>query len=78
MHAADLKRFIIKRVSQIEDPAYLKAIKTILDSKIDSEVIQLSKDQLDDLSQSDKDLKNGEYLDHNLLIREARKWLSVR
>ena len=45
MDSLELKNILIHRISEINDIAFLKALKTILDSKADTKVLQLSPEQ---------------------------------
>jgi hypothetical protein len=78
MTTFELKTLLIHRISEINDVSFLKAIKTILDSKTETGVIQLTKDQLDDIITSKKEIEQGLFIDNNVLDREARQWLSAR
>ena len=78
MTAFELKTVLIHRISEINDVSFLKALKTILDTKIESGVIQLTPDQLDDIIASKKEIEQGMYTENNLLDKEVRQWLRAR
>jgi hypothetical protein len=78
MTAIELKTLIIHRLSEINDVTFLKALKTILDSKTEAGVIQLTPDQLDDIIASKKEIEKGILIEHNLLDIEVKQWLSAR
>jgi hypothetical protein len=78
MTAIELKTLLIHRISEINDISFLKAIKTILDSKTDSGVIQLTPDQLDDIIASKKEIEKGLFIENNLLNKEVKQWLNAR
>jgi hypothetical protein len=78
MTAIELKTLIIHRISEINDVSFLKALKTILDSKTETEVIKLTPGQLDDIIASKKEIEKGMFLENSLLDKEVKQWLSAR
>ena len=78
MTAIELKTLIIHRISEINDVSFLKALKTILDSKTETGVIQLTPDQLDDIIASKKEIEKGLFIENSVLDKEVKKWLSAR
>ncbi len=78
MTTFELKTLIIHRLSEINDVSFLKALKTILDSKTEKGVIQLTPDQLEDIITSKKEIEKGMYINQSLLDKEVKQWLSVR
>jgi hypothetical protein len=78
MTAIELKTLIIHRITEINDVSFLKALKTILDSKTEAGVIQLTQEQLDDIVASKEEIEQGLFIDNNLLDKEVRQWLNAR
>jgi hypothetical protein len=78
MTTYDLKTLIIHRLSEINDVSFLKALKTILDSKTETGVIQLTPDQLDDIISSKKEIEQGMFIEQSLLDKEVNQWLSAK
>ncbi len=78
MTAIELKTLLIHRITEINDVSFLKALKTILDSKTETGVIQLTPDQLDDIISSKKEIENGMFIEHGYLDKEVMQWLSAR
>jgi hypothetical protein len=78
MTAIELKTLLIHRISEINDVSFLKALKTILDSKTETGVIQLTPDQLDDIISSKKEIENGMFIEHGQLDKEVMQWLSAK
>jgi hypothetical protein len=78
MTAIELKNILIHRIAEIEDIKFLKAIKTILDSKTNNEVLTLTEKQRDEIIASKKEIEQGLFIDHQLLDKEVKEWLSVR
>lgn len=72
MTTVDLKKHLIRRISEINDPAFLEAIKTILDSK--STVLSLSEEQLKEIQQSQKEVGQGFFVSQADLDKEFEKW----
>jgi hypothetical protein len=78
MTVIELKTLLIHRITEINDVSFLKALKTILDSKTETGVIQLTPDQLDDIISSKKEIENGLFIEHGQLDKEVMRWLSAR
>jgi hypothetical protein len=78
MTAIELKTLLIHRISEINDISFLKALKTILDSKTESGVIQLTPDQLNDIIESKKEIEKGLFIENSVLDKEVRQWLNAR
>ena len=78
MTAIQLKTLLIHRISEINDVSFLKALKTILDSKTETGVIQLSQEQLDDIIASKKEIEQGLFIENNAFEKEVKQWLNAR
>ena len=78
MTAIQLKTLLIHRISEINDVTFLKALKTILDSKTESGVIQLTQEQLDDIVASKKEIEQGLFIENNAFEKETKQWLNAR
>ena len=78
MTTFELKTLLIHRISEINDISFLRAIKTILDTKTESGVIQLTQDQLDDIIESKKEIEKGMFVENSVLDKQVRRWLSVK
>ena len=78
MTAIELKTLLIHKISEINDISFLKALKTILDSKTDTEVIQLTQEQLDEIIESKKEIEQGLSVENGILEKEVKLWLNAR
>jgi len=78
MTTVELKKMLIHRITEINDVSFLKAIKTILDSKTEAEIFSLTPEQRLELMQSRKEIEPGLYIEQELLDREVSKWLSAK
>jgi hypothetical protein len=78
MTAIELKTILIRRISEINDVSFLKAIKTILDSKTDKEILVLSPEQREEITASQKEIENGLYIEHDELDKEVTSWLNAK
>ena len=78
MTAIQLKTLLIHRISEINDVSFLRALKTILDSKTETGVIQLTQEQLDDIIASKKEIEQGLFIENSALEKEIKQWLNVR
>ena len=78
MTTIELKKQLIHRISEIEDHNFLKALKTILDSKAEESVLKLTPEQRDEILASREDIENGLYIDNALVDKEIKAWLNAR
>ena len=78
MTAIELKTLLIHKISEIDDISFLKALNTILDSKTETGVIQLSQDQINDIMDSKKEIENGLFIESSALDKEVRQWLNAK
>jgi len=78
MTAFELKTFLIHRIAEINDISFLRALKTILDAKTETGVIQLTKGQLEDIIESKKEIEKGMFVENNVFDKQVRRWLSAR
>ncbi|GMQ24284.1 hypothetical protein Aoki45_09660 [Algoriphagus sp. oki45] len=74
MTTLDLKKHLIQRISEIEDMAFLEAIKTILDSK--SEKLHLTAEQRSEIKLSQDQINKGLFTSQEQLDEEFEKWAS--
>lgn len=74
----ELKKLLVHRITEINDISFLRAIKTILDSKTDNEVLMLNEDQRKEIMLSKKEIQNGFYTDHEVLEQQVKKWASKK
>ena len=78
MTAIELKTLLIHKISEINDISFLKALKTILDSKTETETIQLTQEQLDEIIASKKEIEQGSCIENSVLEKEVKLWLNAR
>lgn len=78
MTTIELKKVLIHRVTEIHDIAFLEALKTILESKTVTEVISLTTEQRNEIIESQKEIEQGMYIEHELLDKKVSKWLSAK
>lgn len=78
MTTLSLKSKIIEQIVQIEDPVFLKAIKTIIDSKVESTTIQLTEFQKQRIAASREQIRNGQFTDNDTLNKKVEQWLSEK
>jgi hypothetical protein len=78
MTTFELKKLLIHRIAEINDVSFLKALKTILDTKTEAGVIQLTQDQLEDIIESKKEIEKGLFVENNVLDKQVRQWLNAR
>ena len=77
MNVTALKNTLIHRIAEINDVAFLQAIKTILDSKKNNDILTLTAEQRDEIMASKKDIEKGLYIAHDELDKEISAWLNA-
>ncbi len=78
MSAIELKKLLIHRIAEIDDISFLKALKTILDSKTGSKTLSLTSEQRFEINESMKEAEQGLVIDQIELDKEFDKWSSER
>jgi phosphotransacetylase len=72
MTTIELKKSLIQRIGEINDESFLKAIKTILDSKAQERILILNQSQINEIVESKKQKL---YTDQDELDQKFEKWL---
>ena len=75
MSAIELRELIINQLSHINDISFLKAIKTIIDSKAEEEVYKLSDYQKERIRIGREQLVKGQTISHDEVQKEIEQWL---
>jgi uncharacterized protein YktA (UPF0223 family) len=78
MTKLELKKLLIQRITEINDISFLKAVKTILESKTENEVLILSPDQRNQIIASKKEIEKGLFIEQESLDKEISKWANVK
>lgn len=74
MTTLQLKKLLIHQISEINDEVFLNALKTIIDLKSKSTVLELSAKQKEEVYQSKLEIKNGLYVAESDLNEEFESW----
>ena len=72
MTTLDLKKHLIQRIIEIEDMAFLEAIKKILDSKF--QFLHLTSEQRAEIKQSQGQINQGIFITQDQLDEKFEKW----
>ena len=78
MTTIELKKQLINRITEIDDESFLQAIKTILDSKTQSQVITLTEAQRQEIDESKKQVEAGEFIEQDELDQKFNQWKSAK
>ena len=78
MSTVELRHTIIEKLSQIEDVSFLRAIKTIVESKASEDIYKLSDFQKKRIKESREQVKLGQTISNDALQKEIRKWLDTK
>ncbi len=76
MTAVELKKALISGITEIDDESFLKALKTIVDLKTSNQVISLSPEQLDEITESKRDIEQGNFIQQSELDNVFDQWLN--
>ncbi|NVO18672.1 MAG: hypothetical protein HXX13_03180 [Bacteroidetes bacterium] len=78
MSTVELREKIIHQLANINDAAFLQAIKTLVDSIAEKEVYKLSDYQKERVQLGRKQLINGQTFSHDDLQKEINLWLGSK
>ncbi len=76
MITIELKNVLNEQIAQINDKSFLEAIKKIMDSKVETNTIQLSDYQKKRIDESRNQIRNNQYIDNDALNKKVDKWLN--
>jgi hypothetical protein len=77
MTAIQLKKSLMHQIADIEDVSFLKALKTIIETKTKSDILYLTNEQRAEIIESKKQVENGLFTKQEDLQQEFEKWLNV-
>jgi 3-hydroxyacyl-CoA dehydrogenase len=78
MSTIELRHHIIEKLSLIDDDSFLKAIKTIIESKVNEQVYKLSDFQKKRIESGREQRKNGQTIYNDVLQKEIDQWLNTK
>ena len=77
MTTIQLKKVLIHQIAEIEDVSFLNALKTILESKTQSNIIRLTNEQKEEIIRSKTEIEKGNYTEQQELNKEFEKWINA-
>jgi hypothetical protein len=78
MSTIELRHIIIEKLSLIDDASFLKAIKTIIESKVSERVYKLSDFQKNRIESGREQLRKGKTISNDVLQKEIDQWLNTK
>ena len=78
MTTLQLKKILINRINEIDDLVFLNEIKRILDSKSRQQILKLSPEQSQEITDSQRDIKDGNFIEQSDLDEKVAKWASAK
>ena len=78
MSTIELRHIIAEHLSHIDDVSFLKAIKTIIESKTSEGTYKLSDHQKKRIDLARQQLKSGQTISNDDLQKEVDQWLSSK
>jgi len=78
MSTIELRHYIIEKLSQISDDSFLKAIKTLVESKANEGVYKLSDFQKKRVELGREQLRKGQTISNDDLQKEIDQWLNTK
>jgi hypothetical protein len=74
MTTVEIKNILIHKISAINDVSFLKAIQTIVDSKVDKKILVLTANQRNEIIESKKEIEQGIFIEHDDFENELKEW----
>jgi hypothetical protein len=78
MSSSEIRQKIIDQLSHIDDVSFLKAIKTLVDSKAQGDIYKLSAYQRERISSGREQLRKGQTISHVRIQKEIDQWLGSK
>jgi len=78
MSTIELRHLITEYLSHIEDVSFLKAIKTIIESKVTDGIYKLSDDQKKRIDLGREQIRNGQTISDEVVQKEIDLWLNSK
>jgi hypothetical protein len=78
MSTIELRHHIIEKLSLIDDDSFLKAIKTIIESKVNERVYNLSDFQKKRIESAREQRIKGQTISNDVLQKEIDQWLNTK
>lgn len=78
MSTIELRHYITEKLSLIDDDSFLKAIKTIIESKANEGVYKLSDFQKKRIESGREQLRKGQSISNDVLQKEIDQWLNTK
>jgi hypothetical protein len=78
MTTVEIRHNIAEKLSQIDDISFLKAIKTIVESKVKEDTYKLSDFQKKRIESGREQIKKGQTISDSALQKDVRQWLSSK
>jgi hypothetical protein len=78
MSTIELREKIISQLANINDTSFLRAIKVLIDTKVEKEVYRLSDYQKERIRLGREQLKKGQTISHDEIQKEINQWLGSK
>ena len=78
MSTIELRHYITEKLSLIDDDSFLKAIKTIIESKVNERIYKLSDFQKKRIESGREQLRKGQSISNDVLQKEIDQWLNTK
>ncbi len=78
MNTLELRNIITDRLSHIDDVSFLKALKTIVDTKVHDDTYHLSNIQKKRIDLGRTQFNKRKTISHNGINKEIEKWLDTK
>ncbi|MFZ4456918.1 MAG: hypothetical protein ACOYOT_11930 [Bacteroidales bacterium] len=76
MTTLELKSSIVHQIDEINDIGFLKALKKVLDSKLNKQTLSLTEEQKSEIVDSQNQVSEGQYAYHSDVMKELEEWLN--
>ena len=78
MSTVELRNIIVEQLSHIDDISFLKAIKTIIESKVSEKIYRLSDQQKARIEKGREELAKGQTIPDEAIKAEVDQWIGIK
>lgn len=78
MTTLELKSSIVHQIDEINDIGFLKALKKVLERKLNKETLSLTEEQKREIVDSQSQVSEGQYAYHSDVMKELEEWLNEK
>jgi len=78
MSTLELRNDLVQKILLIDDKSFLEALKTIIDTKVNNPIYQLSEFQKERIKEGQEQYQNGKTISDNAVNEKIDQWLNAK